>query len=144
MYHHYFISSSTQIFLCSKHCFELLISTIIAICHCCIHSFVKSSEGARRWRERYRQTNCPFISCKGRKKIGHLVCWDHAAALGVVSIYIIACNKCDNICVLNIKSEKNQQEKTYLREKICKLKSYIYKSMSLPFTFRYQYRIYII
>ena len=107
MHHHYFISSSTQIFLCSKHCFELLVSTILAICHCCIHSFVKSSEGARRWRERYRQTNYPFISCKGRKKIGHLVCWDHAAALGVVSIYIIACNKCDNICVLDIKSEKN-------------------------------------
>ena len=87
MHHHYFISSSIQIVLCSKHCFELLVSTIIAICHCCIHPFVKSSEGARRW------TNCPFISCKGMKKIGHLVCWDHAAALGI-SIYNIVCNKC--------------------------------------------------
>ena len=34
------------------------------------------------------------------KKIVYLVCQDHAA-LGV-SIYNIACNKCDNICVLHI------------------------------------------
>ena len=29
------------------------------------------------------KTNCPFISCKGMKKIGHLVCQDDASALGV-------------------------------------------------------------
>ena len=105
MHHHYFISSSTQILLCSTHCFELLVSTIIAICHCCIHSFVKSSEGAKKWRETYQQTNCPFISCKGMKKIGHLVCRDHAAALGV-SIYNIACNISVILSVFQILNRK--------------------------------------
>ena len=64
----------------SKHFFELLLSTIIVICHCYI--CIPNCKEFRRDGGRGK-TNCPFISCKGMKKIGHLICQDDAAALDV-------------------------------------------------------------
>ena len=82
---------------------QLSVRTVIVICHCCIYiPICKEFRRSKEAEGEVWQTNCPFISCKEMKKLGHLVCQDQAAALGV-SIYNTACNKCDNICVLDIK-----------------------------------------
>ena len=46
-------------------------------------------------------------TCKSMKGMWQLVCWYHTTTLSV-SVYNILCNKCDNICVVVNKMDKNQ------------------------------------